>query len=249
MIFYSLYLVEIIEPVMKEIDARRQKRMDKAATEKELTALWRKKQRLFWAKRNRTLVPLEKPVRHGYKKSFMLRPDIAKSREAHVYLGLLPHVQKHIFSKTKKFETRDYKTKKMVPMSHGLKPIEHKEWNRLVDGGLLTLKQQAMFVKRWRQTSIRNPNMGVFEYHFIKDWVFIERIDPHYKTHTLLLDPQMESELRELMNRIDTQNLMPKIGKALGWTMGCKDWVDVRKALIEKQYADMANNILEYTYD
>lgn len=231
---------------MKEIDRTRQRRIDKAKAEKELISTYRRYMRLMKAKRSMRLVELEKPVRSGYKRYFVLREDVAKSREAHIYRGLLKYVQHTIYSRDKKFLYKDYKTKKMLPMQHLPMAIDHKTWNKILAEGLLTPRQKGMFVQTWKQTNPKNPKVGYYQWVFQKDWVFTSKTEPHYKTHSLLLDPQLESEMMEVTNKIERNNLWPKIDKVLG-VSSYRGWNRHHKiTLIEKHFAAEARNILEY---
>jgi hypothetical protein len=61
------------------------------------------------------------------------------------------------------------------------------------------------------------------------------KIQPHYITHRILLDPKLESELTELENRIERQHLTPKISKIMGWRYGWKDFYDWKRRIIENE--------------
>lgn len=227
---------------MKEISTRRQKRLNKKDAEKSLIALWRKQLKLFQASMKRNLVELDKPIRNGYMRFFVLREDVAKSREAHVYRQILPLLQHKVWCSNKKFLTKSYKTKKFVPMEQALKDIEHKEWNKLQ----LTEKQKALFKQVWRQNKY-NPKTGRYTFEFIKPWVFVYKIEHHYKTHQLIMDPDLESELAQINNTINSQRLWPKFGKILGWRMNDREEMDtVKNRLIERYYGNMAREILGY---
>lgn len=235
---------------MKEIEVRRQRRIDKDNAEKAIISTYRKYMRLIRAKHSMRLVELEKPIRSGYKKYFVLREDVAKSREAHVYREILKHVQSVTYSRDKKFLYKDYKTKKMLPVQHTPRPIDHRNWNKILEAGALTIKQRAMFIQVWKQTNPKNPKVGHYQWVFQKDWVFAEKIEPHYKTHSLMLDPQLESQLQEVMNKIERNNLWPKIDKAIGRSNSYHGYSrHLKNMLIDKHYAEQARNILEYNDD
>jgi hypothetical protein len=216
---------------MKTIDKRRQKRMDKKENEKDLISLWKKKMKLMQGKRALNWVELSKPERWGYKRFFVLREDVAKSREAEFLKGILKLVQNTVFSRDKKFEYKDYKTKKKLPIEQSVGFIAHKDWNKLIAENKLTEKQKNCFEVRWRFN--KGGKSGYWVYVLIKDYMFVTKVQLHYVTHRLIINPQLESELKELSNRIETQGLWPKISKVFGWSNGCKDYIDAKKKLIE----------------
>jgi hypothetical protein len=114
-----------------------------------------------------------------------------------------------------------------------VKDIDLREWNKLIAAGKLTDKQQSFFERKWKN----NPGNrgGYWTFEFKKPWVFEMKRQPHYITHRILIDPKLESELTELSNRIERQNLTPKISKIMGWKYGWKDFYDRKKMIIENE--------------
>lgn len=223
---------------MKTIEKRRQVRMDKKESEKELIALWKRKMRLSDGRRALNWVELSKPEKWGYKRFFVLREDVAKSREADFLNGLLKLVQSTVISRDKKFERKDYKTKKKMPIHQEINYIDHKTWNKLIADGKLSEKQQSFFEKRWKMNRFGRGGFWAFE--FSKPWMFVTAIAPHYITHRMIIDPQLESEIKELSNRIETQNLWPKISKAFGFSNnGWKDYVNRIQKILEDETEKM----------
>jgi len=227
---------------MKEVGKRRQRRMDKFENEKELISLWKKKWRLMQGKRSLNWVELPKPERWGYKRFFVMREDVAKSKEADFYRGILKMIQNTILSRDKKFEYKDYKTKTKKPILQEVAGIDHKEWNKLLAAGKLTTKQQNCFEKRWKMHKYGRGGSWVFE--FKKPWMFVTKTQPHYITHRIVINPQLESELQELSNRIERQNLEPKISKLMGWS-SYSEWKIAKKLLIEKETDKMLKEELD----
>lgn len=228
-------------------DHSRATRLGKQKQDKEAIALWRKKIRLMNSKRNMNKVELEKPIRWGYKKFFVLREDVAKGPDAKVYLGVLPYIQNTIYCKRKDFTKKSYKTKKMVEMEHSLNDISHKKFNEISE--TLTLKQRSLFVKYWYTTKYHSKTIGgEWRYRLMKDWMFVPKIDVHYVTHQLILDPLLESELAEIENRIYRDGIWNKIVKhAFGGSYYDRD--DLRKKLIDKYYSDQTHMFLGFGDD
>ena len=217
---------------MKTIEKRRQVRMDKKDNEKDLISLWKKKIKLMQGKHALNKVELPKPERWGYKRFFVLREDVANSKEAEFYKGILKLVQNTVLSRDKEFLYKDYKTKKKLPIEQHIGNISHKDWNKMIAENKLTAKQQACFELRWYFN--KNGKSGFYVYELIKDYMFVYKVQPHYITHRFIINPQLESELKELSNRIEKQNLWPKIGKVFGWSNGWKDYADAKAKLINR---------------
>lgn len=216
---------------MKVVDKHRQRKFDKQKEEKSILGLWRKQTRLWNAKRNLNKIELEKPRRHGYKRFFILRDDVAKGRDASIYRPLLKYLQTFVYCKDKKFLRKDYKTKKMVPIEQSIQSIDHRSYNKIEP--TLTEKQKVLFERYWRQNPI-NPKNGEWRYRFKKPWMFVEKIEPHYITHVIEIDPTLESQLREILNKIEANNMMPKINKMMGWNKNYDDYETIRHKLMSK---------------
>lgn len=216
------------------LDRHRIRRLEKARTEKEIIALWVKYMKLLRTKReHRELVELPKPVRKGYKRLFVLRQDVARSDDGSFYKKFLPELQNVQYSNEKEFMQREYPSRKLKPMGHNLKAIEHKRWNELN----YTPKQKALFDEVWipnRDHRGRMSRGGRYVYVFKKSWMFVSKIEPHYITHRFIINPQLHSEIQEHCNRIDRNNLGPKAAKAMGWRWGWRDWKHMRLKIFEE---------------
>lgn len=227
---------------MKDVGKRRQKKFDKFENEKELISLWKKQARLMKGKRSLNWIELPKPERWGYKRFFVLREDIAKSREAEFYKGILKLVQNTVLCRDKKFEAKDYETKTRKPIIQHIASIGHSDWNKLDAEGKLTNKQKMMFTQVWKTNKGGRGGYWVFEFN--KPWMFVTKIQPHYITHRILINPQLESEIRELENKIERNNLWPKIGKLKGWR-SYRGYMAEKNDLIEKETDKMFKKELE----
>ena len=227
---------------MKPMDARRQKRMNKDFQEKKLKSLWDRKCKLDRGK-HYDYVELPKPIRAGYKRFFVLRDDIARStKEAAIYKPLLKWMNTVVRSSNKKFMVKQWRRKNYVPITQGLHVISHSDWNKKVEP-TLTLKQKSLFMKVWHPNTARrngktiNAPGGEWKYIFTKPWVFVYKIEPYYHTHRILVNPQIESELKEIWNKIDTNNLWPKLYKQWGGrTYFDYDWESTWDRIIRKLY-------------
>jgi len=95
-----------------------------------------------------------------------------------------------------------------------------------------------------------NAKIGRWEYRLKKQFMFVPKIEPHYKTHSIILDPELESDLQKIDNKIEREYLMSKIGKYFGWSNRYDDYDTRKNRLIERLYEKEAANILEYNqYD
>ena len=221
------------------MDSRRQKRMNKDESEKKLVALWNKRTRLREGQ-HYEWVQLPKPVRAGYERFFVLRDDIVRSPDVSVYRPLLQWVNTTVTSRNKDFMYKDWKTKKKKPIEQSIKSISHTDWIKKVEP-TLTVKQKSMFLPVWHHNTTRRNGKtvmapgGYWTYEFQKSWVFVYKIQPYFHTHAVIINPQIESELKEIYNRIETHHLWPKFIKIFGWDDNRDwDWESARQRIISR---------------
>ena len=217
---------------MKELNKKIDRKFQKKDSEKELISLWRKYMKLCQADRVWHKIELEKPEKWGYRKVLILRDDVSRSDDSRFYNEILIHINNTIYSRTKVFETKDHKTRKKIPLILEPKYITHKKWNEIN----LTDKQRALFEKRWKNTNQYNKKQGEWVFEFTKPWMFVEKLETHYITHKTILDPQLEMDMKQTWNKIERNNLMPAISKAMGWSnKGYKDWVDIKNKFLKRE--------------
>lgn len=193
---------------------------------KKLMSMYRRKLRLIEARRAYNWVELEKPERHGYKKTFEVREDIAKGfpNMLPVLKDILKLCNYEITSRDKKFLRRDYKTKKMVPVEHKLKYIMPREWEKLPSD-----KHRSLFKLEYMHTLAGKP----FQAYVVDDqWMFVSKIRPYYITHRLVLDPKLDSELKEIENKIERNYLWPQLANEFSWSWKPRNsWADASERM------------------
>lgn len=207
------------------IDGRRDRRMAKEKKSKEYLSIHRELNRLRTAKRSHELVELPKPVRKGWKRFFVLRPDIEKSREADFFKGLLKLVNTTVYSRNQEFMAKDWKTKKIKPIPQGIHKILPKVYNAL------TPKQKSYFHEA---NEVHNKKLYLY-YAIEEAWRFVYKVEPHYVTHSFVLYPEVESQYARLNNKINSELLWSKIFKAMSKQYnGGRDYIDIKTWMIEK---------------
>lgn len=234
---------------MKEIDKRRQRKMDKALEERDLLRLWRKQLNLWKADRVCNIVQLEKPIRRGWIRFFVLRPDISRSPDGKVIKPLLPLVNSIVQSRDGSFMYKPWNSKVKKPIQQGISYVRHEQWNKVEK--TLTIKQKSMFDKIYHQHYHKGrPTGGHWGWHFHKPWMFVHKVEPYYVTHRVVINPQLESETKELWNRIYASGKIHKITKILGEGYGYRDdydWGNMRIRLIKKALEkDQRQSLVDY---
>ena len=189
------------------------------------------------------LVPLEEPYHHGYIRYFILREDVARRNDAHIFRHILDKINTRIWSPRKDFHYKGQgKGKKLRPMLHVIRHLTLEEFNEY------TAKQKQYFEKRMlSQTQerldsylrlINSPNAArnrrarrsawkaTWGWFFTKPTYFVIKQEKCYVTHRRAIDPEIESESKHLRNTINRQHLWPHIWKLLEGSNGNKCWWD-----------------------
>lgn len=84
---------------------RRKQRMQIEAEDKLLIKKYKEQKALWKAQRDRQWVRLEPPVQRGYIRFFVLRPDVARSKDASLLLKILDKINTKQTSHRKEEET------------------------------------------------------------------------------------------------------------------------------------------------
>lgn len=139
------------------------------------------------AKHNQPLIPLDKPVHHGWERYFVLRSDLTHSKNAKVLTIILGMINNFVHSRTKDFTYKHWKTKKSFPVIQNL--------NRLTDkqGQELEPSLQKWFVRtKFFHEYSKQP---FYNWVFTHPQFFVFRIRPYFLTHKQLVDSEVESEI------------------------------------------------------
>lgn len=238
---------------MKEITKHRQRQMNKALEERDLVRLWHKQERLWEGKRAFNVVALDKPFQRGWNRFFVLRSDVARSKDADMYKGILKWVNTTVHCRRKDFTYKPWNSKVYKPIQQGISFMRQDEWTKAEK--VLTLKQRSLFDKRWHQTYHKGkPSGGFWGWHLQKDWMFVYKIEPYWVTHRVVINPQLESETAEIWGRIWSDGRYYKIAKRLGWRVNEREDWDNRKAIMIRKAVDKLDKqyqieIEEWAYD
>ncbi len=172
---------------------------------------WRK---LYIAKRNQALIPLDKPIRYGWYRHFVLRHDIARRKDAAVFQEILDACGSSEWGRTKQ-EIDDHLERTSWCSDYwqwpGFRRIGKRAYRRL---SVQAKKYFVQYELRWNpwQGSVRKYYCHVPAHFFVP--VYCKA----YVTHLQSVDSELDSKIARLENQLLADHLYPVSRK------GKSDW-------------------------
>ncbi len=189
--------------------ARQKKRMQYEDFDKQLiqldkkwTTLWVKKFNLGWE-------PLLPPVQKGWKRSFVLREDVARSKSAIFYQAILDKINTNDWSYRKDFLIKRRRFGRKIYVVKGQRLLEPREYD-FIRLNFTESEQQLFYpeyrLEKWSKTPVKY-------YVFIEPWRFVLKVKPNMIEKTRIKDTILESDISKLSDYIERNDLKKRINK------------------------------------
>lgn len=146
---------------------------------------------------NQGWVELDEPIHHGYNAEWVLRDDISRRDDAHVYQEALDACKGSVWSKKKDFKYKDWKTKKWYVRKPSLHKINKAKYLALSDRAKKFFHEDLSYKKNYFHKDSQYICTLSFELVVKITKSFIT----HRREHDGLLY-QKEAEIEEAMYRI-----------------------------------------------
>jgi hypothetical protein len=196
---------------------RRRKRLAIKGRDKQLIHLYKELKDVVRQQRNLGYRDLDPPVQRGWKRSFVLRPDVAASPHAAFFTALLEKANTTTFSHRKDFKIkrRRHGKKVYVDKPQRLRSFYNYEFVKLK----LMNKEKPYFKEDWEYNLWNGELQRV--YLFTEPWRFVLKVQPNMITKVPIIDPQLRSREKELDNYFERNKLYPRLFKL---TRGKHPW-------------------------
>lgn len=182
--------------------ARHKKRMQYEDFDKQLIQLHKEEKALYAAERSLGWEPLVPPVQKGWKRFFVLRDDVARSRYADFFESILKKINTYDWSYRKDFIV---KKRRFGRKKYGVKEqklLAPHEWHFAKLGFNEREKQMFHEVLRYE-----NRSRGLVKrYVFSEPWRFVLRVRPNMITKVRKRDVVIEARLREIDSYLKRDN-------------------------------------------
>ena len=185
--------------------------------DKELLRLEREYSRLSRARWNAPLVPLEHPFASGWIKSFVLREDILRRKDATIFRRILYAVNDRVYSRNRQFVRKDGRSIVLRP-----KILTVKVWRGL--GWPESYKKHFQFGcwTEGRRSRFVRPITG---YKLAEPWMLVEKIEPYIVTKVQADFPEIRRRLAEIEAQFSRTQAWPRLARLHGrshsrWSRG-----------------------------
>lgn len=193
--------------------ARQKKRLTKKDFDKQLLHIYKLRENLYQQKLSLPLVPLAEPYQRGWKRTFIVREDVARSKQSGFYRDLLKKINTVEYANNKGFTRKKKRKRKRV---HEVRPQYLKEfytWEWTHPKCKLTDAEKACFSIKEYWCSQRN--MVIPKYVFTEPWRYVLQVRPDMVTHTKMVDEVLESAIQQLENQIERNYLRPVMDRLI----------------------------------
>jgi hypothetical protein len=193
--------------------ARQKKRDIKTGQEKMLLRLHKEQTYIRQHQRNLGYVELNPPVVKGWKRYFVLREDVARSKDAVFYQNILDKINKVEYCNRKDFKKKPRyfrKRKNWELIEQTVKQPEHWEFVKLN----FTEKEKLLFEEKYIKRQWQKELVRI--YVFKEQWRFVLRIRQNIITKVKLLDVELERRSKEIDDYLERTNQGNTLDRILG---------------------------------
>lgn len=216
------------------MNKRRNTQFQKDTEEKKILALYREYNELSTSRwRDCSYIEVDPPIRNGWQRTFVLRPDVLKLHIGKYVAEALKVANVIQFSRTREF----YTTKWEHPVRYRRKAKKEKREIVLKHIGKRELIKLSSRAQQYFYKKIMIPYWGpAYEVYVcdIPKWMLQVKVFPHYIRYFRIPNVEIESRYQEIRNYIDTHNLWPRINHLLGISKNYDDYDD-EKYRIERK--------------
>lgn len=196
--------------------ARRKKRAQREDLDKRLIQIDKEEGALYEKRRSLGWEPLDPPIQAGWKRFFVLRSDVARSKHADFFAELLRKINTYDYHPRKDFRTKKgrkrYKKFPVKPQS--LKSLHRSEFAKLTE------REQQFFHPQTRiEAWSREP---VVRYFFNEPWRFTLQVRPNMVGRRRIRDAELESRIANIRRYIERNNYGGRLSKLVYGKSRCR---------------------------
>lgn len=194
---------------------RRRKRLAKEGQDKKLIRQFKESKRLRKQQWDLGYMDLIPPVQKGWKRYFILRPDVMLSKDKDLFLGLLEKINTTTYSHRKDFKHKRRRHGKKVDVDRIQNLQEFFTWQF---EKLKLTEREKMYFKIEMKVTDRGHLIPVFV--FTEPWRYVLCVRPNLITKVKIIDPELKSREQQIDNYFERNKLYPRLFKLVDGTYG-----------------------------
>jgi hypothetical protein len=174
----------------------RKKREIIEANDKRIIRLYKEKRELDKRKRELPMIDLNPPIQKGWKRYFVVREDVRRSKQGVFYENLLRKINTTQYSDTKEFKKSTKKCGRRIyePRKQDLQVIYLYELAKLK----ITPAELLCFDLKTKVKMINKRIVETYYYEMAEPWRFVLRIRPNLIDKVKAHDNELEQRIDEL---------------------------------------------------
>lgn len=204
--------------------SRRKTRMQYEDLEKTLIKLDKERTKLYRQKRNLGWIELNPPVMRGWKRYFVLRDDVARSKHADFFQGILNKINTIQHSDTRKFTAKKRKWGRKIQVERDQQLLKPDEYHFRKSG--FSEREKQFFSE---VISLYKNRYYYKKYVFVEPWRFVLSVRPNMITKARVRDEAIERRLVEISQYLEQRNLVGTLERLLRGRYKYKEWRNNRK--------------------
>jgi hypothetical protein len=189
--------------------------------DKKLIRLRKRLHELWAMERALPLIELDEPIQRGFQRSYTLRDDIARRRDANDFKRILAVINTTVYCDKIDFKVKKYYNKQTTDIPQGLKYIPEL---KIDDYGWPAHFKTKWFTYQVRTHVTKYGSYQVKGYWFNYDYFFVHKIEPYFVTHRRDVDPNIAKELTEIKQYMQQNNGWERLNHLQGSSNSYRDY-------------------------
>lgn len=223
---------------------RRKKRLQKKELEKQLFRNYKELRCIRKEQWNLGYIDLVPPVQKGWKRFFVLKEDVAKTKDTLFFQQIIDKINKPQFSFRKDFKVRQKQKGKKVYVDR-LQPLPVIELYELRTIKF-TEQERMFFNNEQRCDQFRGRHVWRTVLVFKEPWRFVLKVAPNMITQVRIIDSALIKAEAELENHLLKNNLLNKMYKVVdGYAKYNSNWKMQDKMKYRSLFKTEAVSMLE----
>lgn len=167
---------------------------------------------IWKAQRDTPAVPLDQPIRSGWKRFFVVKDEFRGRNDIRALQGLVDRLNTVVVCRNRDFKRKDWQTKRLVDIQQYLRVLSADEYENLSPKHFQRFFVECTECQRTNgkhgcsvELFGRRQHWRMKHYRFDAYHMLEKRVKPNYLTHVHVVDGDAESAKRRIYNRMDNK--------------------------------------------